>query len=190
MRILSEYLKQKDQKFYCKDNKNEKELIVPLVNLSGGSATDIQLMELKKLAKNEADYLIDLYQTCNGAKLQVHQKTIGLLISPIGELVELNEKWKESFSYYDEEDLYDFQKEGFAFAQIFQSGNYFVVHKGKVFYSDHDGGDDTKWGSSVAEFFRIALTDPAKFLLDAGCYTRYYDGKTETQYIPEKLLKE
>ena len=188
MDILREYLEHRDQKFYCKDNKDQKELVVPLTNFAGPAADLDQLKILKELTKTEANSLLPLYEICNGAKLQVHQDTIGLLISPIEDLEELNEEWRESFSYYDEDDLYDFQKDGFAFAQIYQSGNYFVVSKGKIFYSDHDGGDDTKWGSNLEEFFKIALTDPAKFLYDAGCYTRYYDGKTETQYIPKALV--
>jgi len=188
MKVIFDYVSNKNQKFYCRDNKKEKELTVVLKNELGKPCDNKAIKTLEKIAGTESIYLQNLYQFCDGGDFQLNNKTIGLRIVSIENLESLNEEWKESFSYYEEEDLYDFQKNGFAFAEIYQSGNYFVMYNGKVFYSDHDGGDDTKWGNSIEDFLNIAFSDPAKFLYDAGCYTRYYDGKSDIQYIPEKLI--
>lgn len=37
-------------------------------------------------------------------------------------------------------------------------------------------------------FFRKAFSDPARFLFDAGCCTRYLDGRTDRQFIPESFI--
>jgi hypothetical protein len=44
------------------------------------------------------------------------------------------------------------------------------------------------WGENLDAFFTRALADPVKFLDAAGSYTRYFDGKTDRQYIPETFL--
>ena len=79
-------------------------------------------------------------------------------------------------------------EKGLAFATIATSANYFVVYNGKIYYSDHDGGDDRVWGENLELFFQRALSDPAQFLSDAGCYTRYSDGRTDRQFIPESFV--
>jgi hypothetical protein len=61
------------------------------------------------------------------------------------------------------------------------------VDRGKVCYSDSDGGNDAVWAKNLEAFFKRAPVDPCKFL-DAGCYTRYFDGKTDRQFIPETFL--
>jgi hypothetical protein len=52
-------------------------------------------------------------------------------------------------------------------------GNYFVWWEGKVYYSNHDGGDDDPFGDSLSEFLDRIAANPAQFLYDAGCYTCY-----------------
>lgn len=88
----------------------------------------------------------------------------------------------------NKEGLYSFQREGVAFGEICFSGNYFVINKGSVFYSNHDGGDDRPFAASFSQFLDRIAEEPAKFLFDAGCYTRYSDGVSRNQWIPETYL--
>jgi hypothetical protein len=145
------------------------------------------LKALQKLAGKEYAALEPLCRQCNGLVLHTHRKTSGLVIGAVGSLSDFATDLKASF-LVDEADLYPSQREGVAFATTQASGNYFVVHKGTVYYSDHDGGDDAVWGRNLDAFFTRALADPARFLNDAGCYTRYVDGKTDRQFIPETFL--
>lgn len=77
-----------------------------------------------------------------------------------------------------------------AFAEIPQSGNYFTVKlsgpdAGKIFYADHDDFLDEPFADTLGEFLARIANDPPQFLYDAGCYARYSDGKTSTQWIPQ-----
>lgn len=150
-----------------------------------GPATPAELERLTGLAGDEYIHLLPLYRLYNGITFHQSGEEAGLLIAAIDEIAELNEDWRGWFDYLEPDDVYDFQKDGFAFATIAGSGNYFVCFGGKVHYSDHDGGDDAVWGESLVAFFERALSDPAKFLYEAGCYTRYSDGMSSRQYIPE-----
>ncbi len=76
-----------------------------------------------------------------------------------------------------------------AFAEIPHSANYFTVKTtgpdfGKIFYADHDDFSDDPFANSFGEFLARIVADPAQFLYDVGCYTRYLDGKSSTQWIP------
>jgi hypothetical protein len=145
-------------------------LIVNLMSTAGKPAMARELKTLQKRAGKEYAVLEPLYREFNGVTLHAHGETSGLT-GAVKELPNFGSDAKVSF-FEDEADLYPFQREGVPFATIATSGNYFVVHKGKVYYSDHDGGDDSVWGKDLEAFFTRALRDPATFLNDAGCYTR------------------
>lgn len=187
MKVLRDHLALESPRFRCRDASEQHSLTVPLTSTANPPATHKQLSELRLLAGAEFVYLEPLYREFNGVFLHGHGETFGLVIAPIAELAELAADCRESF-YVDEEDLHPFQREGVAFATVFESGNYFLCHKGKVYYSDHDGGDDAVWGEDLQSFLTRALSDPPKFLLDAGCYTRYSDGTSDRQFIPEEFL--
>jgi hypothetical protein len=152
----------------------------------GAPANAEELDTLRALAGSEYQFLEPLYREYNGVFLHENGETFGLVVAPIDELRELAAECREAF-YVEAAFLYPFQREGVPFATIFQSGNYFICHQGKIYYSDHDGGDDAVWGENLEAFFARALADPPKFLLDVGCYTRYEDGTTDRQFIPERF---
>jgi hypothetical protein len=143
---------------------------------------------LKNLLQSKNYEIVEFYKVHNGIKLYCNGETSGLQLYSVDDLKELNEEWKESFSYYEEDELYEFQKNGVAFGDISFSGNYFVFNDGKIFYSDHDGGDDSPVGETFNDFLSKISSDPAQFLYDMGCYTRYTDGETEGQYIPKQFV--
>jgi len=187
MQAIKSHLALQHPRFICKDTSEKQELTVALSNEVGRPATQHQLERLRQFAGNEFDALAPLYTQFNGLAFHLNGETAGLWVATIDDLQRLNLEWREWFVDLDPAELYAFQREGVAFATIAASGNYFVVHGGRVFYSDHDGGDDAVWGESLERFFVRALSDPARFLHDAGCYTRYSDGKTDSQFIPESF---
>lgn len=83
---------------------------------------------------------------------------------------------------------------GVAIATVPQSGNYFVMPvegraAGKVFYADHDGWYESAFARDFDGFLAHVTRKPVKLLADeVGGYTRYSDGKTEAQWIPEKYF--
>jgi len=188
MRIIKEHLSLKNPRFRCRDTAEHYELIVPLSHAAGSPAKRTELDELRRVAGSEAEWLLPFYSEFNGIIFHRHGDTAGLIVASIDKLETLNNEWREWFQDMEPEDLYDFQREGLAFASIAASANFFVVHEGTVYYSDHDGGDDRVWGENLELFFERALSDPARFLSDAGCYTRYFDGSTDRQFIPESFM--
>ena len=83
---------------------------------------------------------------------------------------------------------------GIAVATVPASGNYFVmpvegVAAGKIFYADHDGWYESAFADRFQDFLVRVTRDPVKLLAeDVGCYTRYSDGKTDKQWIPEEYF--
>jgi hypothetical protein len=187
MKALRDHLALKNPRFRCRDTSEQHSLVVDLTSTLNPPASAPALDDLKALAGAEYVFLAPLYKDFNGIFFHGHGETFGLVVAPIEELREMATDYRESF-YVDEADLYPFQRDGVAFATIFQSGNYFVCYRGRIYYSDHDGGDDGVWGEDLESFFARALSDPPKFLLDVGCYTRYSDGATDRQFIPEEFL--
>ena len=82
---------------------------------------------------------------------------------------------------------------GTAFGVVCHSANYFTFHTagphaGTVFYVDHDDWQDKPIAKTFTDFLALILRDPADFLFNVGCYTRYSDGKTDTQWIPKEYV--
>jgi len=188
MEALRTHLALKNPRFQCRDVSEKHSLVVKLKSKVGAPAKAPELKRLRALAGSAYRLLEPLYRQFNGLILHTHRRTSGLVVAPVAQLPELMADWKASMDYLEPNELYPFQRKGIPFATIDGSGNYFVAHGRNIYYADHDGGDDAVWGKSVEDFFARALGDPAKFLYDAGCYTRYFDGKTDRQYIPEEFL--
>lgn len=188
MKSIREHLALPNPRFVCKAPSGLEEFEVPLANEAGQPASPQQLALLEQLAGPAFATLRPLYEAFDGLLLHHHGETAGLFVFPIEELAERNDEWRQWFTALDPSELYEFQRSGFAFATIVASGNYFVAHEGRIYYSGHDDGDDAVWGENVEAFFQRALSDPAGFLTEAGCYTRYSDGVTDDQLIPERFL--
>ena len=83
---------------------------------------------------------------------------------------------------------------GIAIATVPHSGNYFVMpvegpNAGKIYYADHDGWYESAFAEDFNGFLVHVTREPAQLLAkEVGCYTRYSDGKTDTQWIPEEYF--
>lgn len=77
--------------------------------------------------------------------------------------------------------------------QVPESANYFVVgtagdSAGKLYYVDHDGFVEEPIAGDAEALMDSLVADPAQFMYDRGCYTRYSDGETNRQWIPKQYL--
>jgi len=163
-------------------------LTVDIYNELNPGATEKEISLLTELVPDNNEQIVAFYKLYNGIKLYCNGDTSGLQFYSIGNLQDLNDEWKGGHSDFEEDELYDFQKSGVAFGEISHSGNYFIFFDSKVYYDDHDGRDDTTVGESFNDFLSNILANPADFLYERGCYTRYSDGKTNGQYIPKEFI--
>ena len=93
----------------------------------------------------------------------------------------------------DDDNWPDWIHRGVVIGDIPHSANYFVLqpdgqNAGRVYYFDHDDFQETPLAESLEELLKMIIEDPANFLLERGCYTRYSDGKTKTQWIPKEYV--
>lgn len=198
MKDFISHLNQKDTSFQCFDANDGSEQLVFTVkvhHLLGKPATEKQIEALKAIIPDNQE-IIDLYQLHNGMTLYRHVETArknysngdasGITFYPIYQLKKHNKEWKSyNIDVLHEEYMFDFQKYGVTFGEVTYSMNSFVLYEGKVYYDDHDGGDDTPIGENIEDFLSKIIADPAQFLYDRGCHTRYSDSNTETQWIPK-----
>jgi hypothetical protein len=119
--------------------------------------------------------------------------TAGIDVLPIAGWEEAGAEVREWLDQLDPDDDPDCLRSGIAFATVRHSGNYFVIpvegpSSGKVFYADHDGWYETHFAENFDDFVNRITSDPAKLLSEElGCYTRYSDGKSSIQWIPEQF---
>jgi hypothetical protein len=86
-------------------------------------------------------------------------------------------------------------RHGIVFGEIPHSANYFLIHpqgagRGPIYYLNHDGFKNEALAPSFDEFLSLIVSNPPGFLRTLGCYTRYFDGITRTQWIPKEYLSD
>jgi hypothetical protein len=85
-------------------------------------------------------------------------------------------------------------KTSIAIGQAPQSGNFFAVpvqgaSVGMVFYVDHDDWREEPFAKTFEQFLSQVSTSPVKLLSETlGCYARYSDGSSDTQWIPLEYI--
>ena len=183
------HLSQKSPFFLCyksSDKKENLDLKVPVTHSLNSPANEKAIKTLVKFIPNNNDQLLKFYSTLNGAKLYCQNGQPKIELFPIEKWFDENKDWQNQYEDMSSEELYDFQKHGIAIGEISQLGNYFIFYEGKIYYADHDGFDEIILGNSFYEFLENIILDPAKFMHDRGCHSRYEDGKTNSQWIPKK----
>jgi hypothetical protein len=164
--------------------------------------------ELRTLAEHFAQRVpqefIDFYSQHNGATLYQDTivnaagfRTTGIRVAPVSEwplLAELLDDWIESLDEDEREDLVpSWTQDAIVFAEVPNSGNYFLCvasgeKRGQIVYFDHDGFEFEAFAPSLSAFFSKVTAEPAQLLYGLGCYARYADGETDTQWIPDQYL--
>jgi len=174
--------------FDCEDDTETLAFSLQVENLADPGASDVDLKKMRSKLGEHADEIVQFYATYDGVHLYRQGDAPALEITPLAFWDQRNEEWKEWLKDIPVKDLFDFQREGVAFGEVCFSGNYFIFYKGKVFYADHDDCWDEPLAETFTAFLDKICSDPPAFLEDVGCYTRYEDGKTDTQWVPGKYI--
>ena len=192
MRFVA-HLNEQDSRFLCypagPDSADRIE--VPIEHAAGSPAAPEHLAKLRRLLGTHAAQVEDLYSKHDGFELYVQSPDhAGLVLFPISEWEPATQRFREELGEWGRtlDEAFDFEQHGLAFGEPAFSGNLFFLYDGAVYYSDHDGGDDTPLASTFSGFLDRIVDDPAKFLYDLGCYARYSDERTDTQWIPARYL--
>jgi len=117
----------------------------------------------------------------------------GIELLPADQWQAATEEMRDCFAYLTEDagNDPDYIFTGIAIATVPHSGNYFVMPvkgpvSGKVFYADHDGWYESAFADDFDGFIARVTREPARLLAEElGCYTRYTDGISDAQWIPE-----
>jgi hypothetical protein len=152
---------------------------------SGSAITDLRRAISPPNPEVEA-----LYSVHDGMDLYVQGSTVGLALHPVSTWGAATKSFREDAAASGRlvDELYDFEREGIVIGEPPHLGNVLMLYEGRVHYSDHDGGDDTPLAETFGAFLQRIAADPPQFLLDLGCYARYSDGRSDTQWIPVQYL--
>jgi hypothetical protein len=120
-------------------------------------------------------------------------KAVGMVFYPVGLWTQKTAKFQAQMAAMGwlEDDQPGWMKSGVVFGEIPYSANYFVLGKegqdaGRVFYAYHDNFTEEPLARNFDALLGMIVEDPAAFLNKRGCFTRYSDGKTDTQWIPKR----
>lgn len=163
-------------------------------------ASSALIAKIRQSLGVHAGPIVELFQHHDGFVLYHDEKSdaagIELLsVARWDEATDDMRNWFEELADDPESDP-DHIVTGIAIATVPQSGNYFVMpiegpSAGKIFYADHDGWYETSFADDFGGFLARVTSDPVRLLAeDVGCYTRYSDGKTDLQWIPEEYFQD
>jgi hypothetical protein len=163
-------------------------------------ASSEQLEYIRKRLGEYATQVIDFYRENDGFVLyrDTLSDAAGFELLPIEQWYEATEDMKDSLSYIAEvpDNDPDHILTGVAIATVPHSGNYFVMpiegnSAGSIFYANHDGWYESAFTESFEGLLTRLVENPVNLLnKEFGCYTRYSDGKTEVQWIPEEYFRD
>lgn len=177
--------------FHCfnpADNSEEIGFSITVENYMNDGATKDDIVLLRSLLKEDYEEIETFYKIHNGIRLYCQNGSPAVELFSIEDWEEKTADARSWFEGYDEDDLFDFQKYGIAIGEVSDSANYFIFYKGKVYYSEHDGGSD-EIGDSFTEFVDRFTENPAEVLREFGSDSRFSDGKTKIQWIPKKYTE-
>jgi hypothetical protein len=187
------HLNEEESRFICyaAGEDSPERLEVSVIHSLGSPAKDEQLAKLRKLLGPNAGQVEALYSKHDGFGLYEQSAWhAGLVLYPIDHWEAATQRFKDELGNLERslDDAFQFEQHGLVFGAPAFSGNYFFLYNGAIYYSDHDGGDDTPLAASFNEFLDRIVNDPARFLFDIGCYARYSDERTDLQWIPERYV--
>jgi hypothetical protein len=149
---------------------------------------------------SHADQVASFYQRHDGFVLyrDTLSQAAGIELLPVEQWDAATEDMRDWFDHLADEPENDPDRivTGIALATVPHSGNYFVMpiegtSAGKVFYADHDGWYESAFADDFDAFLAHVVREPVKLLAEeVGCYTRYWDGKTDAQWIPEEYFSD
>ncbi|MGE0534699.1 MAG: SMI1/KNR4 family protein [Pirellulales bacterium] len=165
----------------------------------GPTASDEALKVLVQLLGRAAPSMKEFVGLHDGLVLycDTRSDTAGVRLFEVANWQPKTQEMRESMLAmgWDVDDLPVWYERGIVIGEIPHSANYFVLQTdggdaGQVFYCDHDDFEPDALAESFAELLHMIVEDPANFLYERGCYARYSDGNTDTQWIPREYLRD
>ena len=196
------HIKAQSPTFHCYacGDKTESLSLVAQISHSLRQPADLTAVQLiREYLGPDADRFVELYSEHDGLTLYRDHKgdAEGLRLYTAEDWEPRTQEMKDGFSAmgFAPDECPSGVLDSLAFGEIPHSGNYFSVKvsgpdRGSIFYADHDDFTDTAFAKTLEEFLTRIVDDPAQFLYDVGCYTRYSDGKSSTQWIPKQFQSE
>ena len=185
--------------YYAGDRTEQLRFTAHMQHILGKPATATALAQLDSQLGDAGIVIRELYAIHDGMTLYCDTKSdaAGFELFPIADWQTQTADMRESMEAMGMEvdEMPGWFSSGVVVGQIPHSANYFVIgttddDSGKIFYMDHDDFIEEPIADSVELLIDALLADPAQFLYDRGCYTRYSDGKTDRQWIPKQYLNE
>jgi hypothetical protein len=186
--------------FWCtnggRTEKTKRRLLTAVRHTLNPPASDRELALARQMLGVHADQVVDLLTRHNGFTLYQDERSgaAGVQMLPVAEwegATTAAREWLNELG--DDEHDPDRLRFGVAFAHVPDSGNFFMIptdgpNAGKVFYADHDGWYEEAFANDFHAFVVRVTTDAVNLLNEAlGGYTRYVDGKTPIQWMPEEV---
>lgn len=161
----------------------------------GRPASKKELVGLEVSLGYASEQIVELYCLWNGMILFCDSKSdaAGIELFPISEFSSRSAEMRSSMEAFgfDPDRLPSWVQTGVAIGQVPDSGNFLVIGTeketaGSVFYADHEGVGAEPIAKNLKSMFDLLLKEPAQFLMELGCFTRYADGATNKQWIPQE----
>jgi hypothetical protein len=201
---MKEFLKHINDKapafrcYDCTDREEQLTLTAKVSNKLNPPASSDGVAEIRSLLGAAGGPFQKLFRKHNGMLLyrDSRSRAAGVRFFPVEEWSARSEEMREQFLAMgcEEEEMPTWMKRCIVFGEIPQSANYFAVSvgrgAGKIYYADHDDFRNTPFAKGLEELLDKIRNDPAEFLYKCGCFTRYSDGKTGTQWIPKEYISD
>ena len=161
-------------------------------------ASSESIDRVRQMLGSHADKVAAFYERHDGFVLyrDTLSEAAGIELLPVEQWAGATDDMRDWFDHLAEEPENDPDHilTGIAIATVPHSGNYFVMpvegpSAAKIFYADHDGWYESAFADDFDGFLAHVTREPHKLLAEeVGCYTRYSDGKTDAQWIPEEYF--
>jgi hypothetical protein len=185
---------------YAAGDKTGARFLAGVRHILNPPASRDSIARIRQMLGNCADQVVAFFQHHDGFILYQDTKSeaAGIELLSVKQWKQATDDMRDWFDHLadDPENDPDRILTGVAVATVPHSGNYFVMpvegpSAGNVFYADHDGWYESAFADDFGGFLVRVTREPVKLLADdVGCYTRYSDGITGAQWIPEEYFSD
>lgn len=184
--------------YACGDDSKTPKFTAAVTHRTGQPATNCELDELVRLLRTDDEEIRAFYQHYNGVTLYCDtcSDDAGISFFPINQWASISKHVHSDFREMGLDKLYGELLDGVAIGEICHSANFFIyqtspARRGAIYYLMHDPlYEEGLRFDSFSHLLEAIVADPAGFLYDLGCYTRYSDGMTDTQWIPKGYVED
>lgn len=182
---------------------NSKRFTTPIDHEASPPLDDCSLSELAQIVGDQPE-VTAFYRQWGSLRLfrGLHElpsigRASAYYIAPPTAWPEIRESVEDWWSHLGEEELQEFLPEWIsnyaAIGEIPNSGNYFLMplegaDRGKIFEFEHDGFEFIERGATFESFVNSLADTGASHLEQISGHTRYSDGQTASQWMPERYL--